>query len=392
MGAGGLYATEEGVRDVSGILNAILLADKATLGQISAKTKATNVKHEWVEDSLNPITFTASYATAGNTLTISAPTTTANVSKIVRQGALVFASGADFVLQFAGAPTTGANAGMTVYKGTHAAVASTTWYVVCLPYTDEAGLSEDIARPRTLRWNSTQIFERTMQVTKTRKGAEVYAIGTGEKDFKNNIKNRTLEAKRELNTSVLNGVPYYNGSAYTAVHDRRTMAGIITLIRDPDLDRTEEDTLVVDAGDADISMSLLDSLVYKVVNAGGLDESSRPCFIMHHKQKQKLGSLLEEIRRSSDSDKAVGYVVDKVQTKLGPQIPVIWDRFMRDDQVLLLDRSRVKLCTFRGDAWNLAKVETANSRMDSYQLSGQYTIELDNAEEAHGLIVDLSTS
>jgi hypothetical protein len=392
MGAGGLLNTDEAVRDVSDILHAILLSDQATLGKVGMSGSATNPKHEWVEDALNAVTFTAAYTASTNTLTISDPDATAEVQQIVRTGALVQAeSDSSFMLQFGATPVTGANT-MTVYEGIDADVASGTFTVVGLPYTDEAGLSSDIAKARTLRWNSSQILERTMEIAKTRKGMDSYAIGSGDKDMDRNIKNRTLEAKRELNIAALVSTPYSSGGVYSHNTDRRTMAGLIKLIRDPGLTGTATDLSVVDGEAADISTTLLNNLVYTVWDRGGFDESSEPVFIMSHFQKDKAAALNEEIRRDDAASETAGYEVSKFKSNLGPLIPIVVDRWLPKEYCILLDTARANIVPFRGDTWNMEKVPTANSRMDSYQLSGQFTLELFNPDEAHGLLRNLSVS
>ena len=70
--APGLYGTNLDKIDCSDILAAILLSDTSTLGQIPFKGTVINIKHSWVEDSLNAVSFTGTSGSS-TTLTISTP-------------------------------------------------------------------------------------------------------------------------------------------------------------------------------------------------------------------------------------------------------------------------------------------------------------------------------
>jgi hypothetical protein len=64
---------------------------------------------------------------------------------------------------------------------------------------------------------------------------------------------------------------------------------------------------------------------------------------------------------------------------------------MPKDKVILLDKSRVALMPLKGDNWHTEKM-AKTGRSEKWQMSGQFTLELRNPEEAHGLLYDLSTS
>ena len=57
------------------------------------------------------------------------------------------------------------------------------------------------------------------------------------------------------------------------------MAGIAQLIRDPNLDTTNEDTTVIDKSATALTQAYVNSLAYKIWDAGGLDEES-DCIIV----------------------------------------------------------------------------------------------------------------
>jgi hypothetical protein len=62
---------------------------------------------------------------------------------------------------------------------------------------------------------------------------------------------------------------------------------------------------------------------------------------------------------------------------------------MPSDKLILLDRSRIALVPLQGDSWHMEKM-AKTGRSEKWQISGQYTIELRNADKCHGLLYDLS--
>ena len=78
-----------------------------------------------------------------------------------------------------------------------------------------------------------------------------------------------------------------------------------------------------------------------------------------------------------------------IVSDMGVEFPVVMDRWFPEDKLMLLDRSRISLRALQGDAWHLEKM-AKTGRNEKWQLSGQYTIELRNGGEAHGIIKNLS--
>jgi hypothetical protein len=76
-----------------------------------------------------------------------------------------------------------------------------------------------------------------------------------------------MEIKRELDMSVIRG--YARGLTPSGSYEMRTMAGLIQLLRDPDLDGgTMEDTTVINASSAALTLGHMNSLCYKVFDKG----------------------------------------------------------------------------------------------------------------------------
>lgn len=387
MAAPGLYGTNLEKIDCSDILAAVLLSDTSILGQIPMKGVAKNIEHKWIEDGLNAV-YVKGISTASNKLYISSPSASADVTKVIRTNAIVYPDSGEFYLKFGSAPVTGLNTVSTYGNSTWAAAttAGTKWYVVAMPYADIADASSDISNARTIRKCYTQVFERVVNIEKTRKGIEVYAVSD---ELKHQIKLRTYEIKRELNFSVISGIALYSGG-FTPDSELRTMNGIIQQLRDPDLDGTNEDTLVTNVGAA-LTPSAINALAEKIYNEGGLDELSNACIVVPAYQNRVITAFEKEKIRREPADKSAGNFVNKFISDLGYEFPIIIDRWMPKDKLLILDRKRAALMPLQGDAWHSEKM-AVTGRSEKWQVSGQYCLEIRNAEQAHGLLYNLSTS
>jgi hypothetical protein len=311
--------------------------------------------------------------------------TTASLARFLRGGTILQPAGKDFLVRMTTTASLESGITIAVYGG----VAKTTWamtrcYIVAQPYKDISAASSDSSAARSKRKNWTQIFERAIEITQTRKNMSMEAVID---ELQLQIKYRTYEIKRELNTSVLMGMPK-GTSSYSGDTEDRTMAGLICMLRDPDLDCTEEDDLVVQ-GSAALSVGLINTLAYKIFDAGGLDETSDPIIVVGPSQARVIAAFERELRRVEQGERVTGYYRDIFLSDMGKEFPIVIDRWMPKDKLMILDRSRVALRALSGDAWHLEKM-AKTGRSEKWQLSGQYTLEMRNADKCHGLLYDLT--
>jgi len=376
--------------DCSQVLAAVLKADKALLGHIKMGPVAHNIEVNWIEDELNAIVFSGRSA---DTLSVSVDgfTGTASLEAVCRVGAIIALkdnnpTGADFHLKV----TSVLNESVlhTDVYGTVAWVsvtASLDWYVVAQPMGDTEDASTDISLERSKRRNFMQVFERAVEITQTRKGMDMEAVSN---ELQLQIKRRTLEIKRELDMSLINGIAYTDGSNYTAVYGQRTFMGIIAYIRDPDFNGTREDTTVTDV-DAALKVTDINGLLYKIWDAGGLDESADPIIVVGASQQRVIAAMESDLRRVEQGERQVGFYRDIFMSDMGVECPIVLDRWMPTDKLLVLDRSRVAFRPMAGDQWHMEKM-AKTGRTEKWQISGQYTVELRNPDQCHGLLIDLS--
>ena len=230
-----------------------------------------------------------------------------------------------------------------------------------------------------------QVFERAVQITQTRKNMDMEAV-VGELQLQ--IKRRTLEIKRELDMAIVRGYAYYS-SSFTGDTELRTMAGLIQLIKDYDLDGTNEtDAMIIQASGA-LTQTRINSLAYRIYDAGGLDETSDPIIVVGPTQQRVIAAMEKDLRRVEQGERQIGYYRDIFLTDMGVEMPVVLDRWIPNDKLLILDRSRINIRPMAGDSWHMEKM-AKTGRNEKWQISGQYTLEMKNADKCHGLLYDLT--
>jgi len=374
--------------DCSQVLAAALKADRQLLGHIKMGPVAHNIEFNWIEDDLNAVIFEGCTSASGSVAIVF--TGTASAQNIIRENALiaVYDSTESGVMNFVLKVTsvTGASTLITgSYGSTTWTAVSTTcnWIVISQPYEDILDASSDISLARSKRRNFTQIFERAIEITQSRKGMDAEAVVN---ELQYQIKNRTLEIKRELDITVINGIASIVGGVQSADVEARTTQGIINFIRDPDMDRTREDTLVTDNNGAALTVAQLNTMCYNVWDAGGLDEMSDPILLVGAAMQRAIAAFEKDIRRVEQGERQFGYYRDVFLSDMGTEIPVVLDRWMPQDKVILLDRARVSLRALANDAWHLEKM-AKTGRSEKWQLSGQYGLEFRNAAQCHGMII-----
>lgn len=372
--------------DCSQILSAVLLKDTAILGHIRMGTPAENIEVNWIEDELNPAYVLASSGGA-TTMTVSTGKyTTASLARFLRTGTILQPAGTEFLVRMSSTASKESGVTIAVYGG----VAKTTWsmtkcWVVAQPYKDIVDASYDMSAARSKRRNFMQIFERAVQIAQTRKNISMEAVVD---ELQLQIKYRTYEIKRELNMSVIMGMPK-GTSSYSGDTEDRTMAGLICMIRDYDLDCTEEDDMLINASSAALSLAGINSLAYKIYDVGGLDETSDPVIVVGPKQSRAIAGFEKELRRVEQGERTTGYYRNIFLSDMGIEFPIVIDRFFPKDKLMILDRSRVSLRPMKNDQWHLEKM-AKTGRSEKWQLSGQYTLDMRSADKCHGLIYNLA--
>ncbi len=383
----GPYGTSQDKRDVSELLASIMLDDVSFINEIKYGGTLDNIKGEWLEDSMNANFF---YGSSSGSTSVLVGSGQSAVAGIIRSGALFAPESGDWVGKFTSTVVASANAAITMYgeNGTtqwSTAAASTKFWIIGQPKADRDTASDDISKARTLRYNFTQVFEEGLEVEKTREGIDMYAIKGSELSHQTTL--RTLEIKRQLNSSFIYSRPLYSGG-YTGDNQKRSMAGFLHFVRDPDMDGIFEDTNVTNVSGA-LTKKSINDLANKIHLAGGFDGKSNCCIFTSSKQARVIAQMEMSSIRRGPRDLVIGEYANKFKTDLGFELDVKVDRTWPAAMLGIVDRARIEYRALKGDTWSLEKM-AKTGRTQKYQLSGQYTLLVKNADAAHGLLWKLT--
>jgi hypothetical protein len=360
------YDNFEGIGEDVSDLVAFLAPFETPLLEVvgGADQPATNVKHEWLEDTLNPTTDITSTgvasATGQGTLTV------AHASYFRAGDTIQLDTEVMLVNSVSDTSTIGVTRG---YGATAAAAHSAGAGITIIGNAALEG--EDTDEDRTTRQvrksNYCQILKVGVKLSGTAQA--VGWITTGDKLADAKVM-RLRELLRDLEKTILLG----RTDVATIGSDtaRRTMAGIVCSLA----------TNVVSCGT--LTESALGNLLQSCYNQGNRDMD---LIVAPPKQKRIISGWNSSRIHVTNEANAYRNVVEVYESDFGSQ-RVIMNRWLPDDMVLTLDSSRIKVVPLAGRSFRYEELAKGGDYVRG-QIVGEYTLELRN-ETAHGLLQGLA--
>jgi hypothetical protein len=360
------YDNFEGIGENVSDLVAFLAPFETPLLEVvgASDQPATNVKHEWLEDSLNPTTDVVSTAVASATgagvLTVAHPGS-------FRVGDLVQLDKEAMLVTGVSETTT---IGVTRAYGATAAAAHTAGSTMTI-IGNAALEGEDTDEDRTTRQvrksNYCQIMKVGVKMSGTAQA--VGWIGTGDKLADAKVM-RLRELLRDLEKTILLGrTDVASIGSDTA---RRTLAGIVCSLS----------TNVASGGT--LTESALGNLLQSCYNQGSRDID---LIVAPPKQKRIISNWNNSRVHVTNDSNAYRNVVEVYESDFGSQ-RVIMNRWLPDEIVLALDSSRIKVVPLAGRSFRYEELAKGGDYVRG-QIVGEYTLELRN-EAAHGMLQGLA--
>lgn len=360
--------------DLEPVLATVLLADTALLGLIGMGTPARGIKHEFNEDALNDYFVQASEAIDASETDI----TFDDLSKI-RVGAVlknVAAGKSELILCTAIAAD---NLSGTFTRGYGTTDGEThdddsQWMIVGMPVQHGDETIADISAVRTTAFNYCQEFKRTVKIADQLMAEAMNGLHPGVPDeLKYQVIQRTLEIKRELNTTAIHMV--ISAAPSDAVYG--TMKGL-------------REYLTVSGGN---NISTEEGLSEKVVNKlyrQAWDDGGDPRDLIGGADQitQFAGFNAGKVR-VAPSDRVAGVFVEKYLTEYGAELSLTLDRWFQKSEVALIQKDKVWISPFQGRALvgePLARIGNAQR----WQISGSMTLVVKNASKAHAYHTNLT--
>jgi hypothetical protein len=368
--------------DLSEELAEIIRTDNvALLNRIGAAgCSATQRKHSWVEDSLNPNTATESG--------VGINTTATSMDVVAGQGGrfkigTIFkdnTAGKSEIMRVTNVSTDtltiarGYGGGFTAGTGeAHAA----SFPILIIAHTKQEGwkpTQEDWTKERTGPYNYLTTMGYGITISRRRQAIEHAAITD---EFAHQAAYRLKEFMRQLDHSLINSVRSDSAGSAT---DYSSMAGIIDAVR-YGLGATAVGTGNVTTTSEAISPSVINALIKLIWDDGGMVAGGRLGLVCGGVQKRKISAFDQAYRRMDYESRAAGYIVERFLSDLGFEVEIIVDPWMPDDTIVVGDLNRLKVGPLVSDAAGLEDL-AKTGRVIEAMLSGTYTSEVRNALEA----------
>jgi len=351
----------------------MLMTDTATLGVIGMGENVMGRTHYFNEDSLNAPTIQAAEALDDSETAFDID----DASKLLVGTLLMdMANGKQEVLLV----TAISSNALTVTRGygstdaeAHDDDAVFAVIGAALPEGDET--IADYSKARTQVTLYTQIFKSTVKVSGSAEAEAANGLHPGiPSEMRLQMMRRTDELKVQLNRAILNSVI----SAAASDSVGQTMKGLREFL--------------VKTSSANVNTTaeaLSEQVVNDLYQAAWEDGGNPETLIGHADQITKFGTFNAQRLRVGPSDKVAGVFVSHYLTSIGQQIALITDRWMKSDEVALIEKSKVFFCPMKGRtlfAEPLARVGDAMR----WQILMEGCLKVLNAAQAHAYHTALS--
>jgi len=266
-------------------------------------------------------------------------------------------------------PTDGVQAKVTSVDGLTAAVqgygntvltddpAAVSWDIISEVWSDYRDAADPRSLDRIFREVGTQIHAETFEIPKTRKNTK-YEIVRDEVQHQTEALLEKL--RRQLAYAVLRSRPYHDGSnfVYGTRTEEPTMCGICTWPAITQAELPNPNVFVNKAGDP-LTKVDVDALARHLWLDENADYGSGDWWIVCHPlTHQYIQDFDISYRRMERSDTGVGFHVETFEAKIGKSFPILSDRYMRPDVLILVNLEKFSYGYFAKDRLERKQIPT----------------------------------
>ena len=243
---------------------------------------------------------------------------------------------------------------------------------------------------RSFREVGTQIHAETFEIPKTRKNTK-YEIVADEVDHQ--ITALLEKMQRQIAYAVLRSRPYYNsGYKYGNSVEESTMCGVCTW---PTIVQAEaaNTAVYVNNSGAEITKEIIDDLVRNMWLTEHSDFNTGDWSIVCHPLVHRyIHDLDLQFRQMAYKDDKIGTKVDTFDAKIGKSFPILSDRYMRPDVLMVVDTSKIYYGYFQEDRLDRKELAT-QGRYQRWLISFQtYGTVVRKPRQSIGMVYGLATS
>jgi hypothetical protein len=265
------------------------------------------------------------------------------------------------------------------------------WDIISEVWSDYRDASDPRSLDRVFREVGTQIHAETFEIPKTRKNTRYEIIAN---ETEHQISALLEKLRRQLAYAVLRSRPYHDGTdfVYGNKTEEPTMCGISTwpVITQSELSNPQ---VFVNKNGSALTKTDLDNLARHLWLDENADYNTGDWWLVCHPlTHQYIHDFDISYRRMEKDDKNVGFSVDTFDAKIGKSFPILSDRYMRPDTLLLVNFAATSYGYFANDRMDRKEIPT-QGRYQRWLISFQtYGVVVRGPRQNVGMIHGLPTS
>ncbi len=375
-------------------LDKVVQEQSDVLAKIKVGPSVASPVVRWMEEWGYPSQITAQLT--GTTMTFSgtlfgAAITAESLTKVIRVGTILERPTDGVQVKVASVDTltaTVAAYGNTVLSDD---AAGTGWDIIAEVWSDYRDAADPRCLDRIFREVGTQIHAETFEIPKTRKNTK-YEVVTNE--VRHQIQALFDKLRRQLAYAVLRSRPFHDGTSYVYGNktEEPTMCGLCTW---PSITQAElsNPNVCVNKGAAALTKVDLDNLARHL----WLDEHANFnkgnwWIVCHPLTHQYIHDFDISYRRTEKDERGVGFYVDHFDAKIGKSFPILSDRYLRPDTLILTNLEAAEYGYYANDKLDRKEVPT-QGRYQRWLISFQtYGVVVRNPRSNIGMIYGLPVS
>ena len=262
------------------------------------------------------------------------------------------------------------------------------WDIIAEVWSDYRDADEPRSLDRVFREVGSQIHAETFEIPKTRKNT-AYEIVSNETEHQ--ISALLDKLRRQLAYAALRSRPYHDGTGFVFGNKtpEPTMCGICSW---PVITHQEmpNPLVYVNKSGVQITKDDLDNLIRNMWLTEHADYGKGDWWIVCHPlTHQHIHDFDIAYRIIEKSDREVGFHVDTFDSKIGKSFPILSDRYMRPDTLMVLNFSATQYGYFANDRMDRKELPT-QGRYQRWLISFQtYGVVVRNPRANIGMIYGL---
>jgi hypothetical protein len=373
-------------------LDKIVQQQSDVLSKIKVGPPASGPVVRWMEEWGYPSRITATLEE--NAMTFSGklfgkPLEIDTMRKVIREGAILErpSDGAQVKVN----EINGLTASVSAYGGSSISddEFAESWDIIAEVWSDYRDADDPRSLDRVFREVGTQIHAETFEIPKTRKNTKYEIVGD---EVEHQISSLLDKLRRQLAYAVLRSRPFHDGSGFVYGNrtEESTMCGLCSwpLITQSEIPNPK---VYVNKSAQALTKEDLDNLALSLWLDEQADLNKGQWWIVCHPLISRyIHDFDISYRRTERTDTGVGFLVDHFDSKIGKSFPILSDRYMRPDTLIMVNFDAATYGYYANDRMDRKEVST-QGRYQRWLISFQtYGVVVRNPRANIGMIYGLA--